>query len=135
MEFLTHEHCVISLYLAFMGFSFQLVWTNAARLIKQKKVKHAHSCEICEYDFTGDFGFLRHKKLVHFNSDTLLTEKSLMNWMISKRKDIRYGPDSPRRQDFMERYQLRKNKVHDNNSSSIWVIFSIINNFNGIGLL
>ena len=86
----------------------EYVGRNAARVIKHKEVKLVHICEVCEYEFIGDAEFERHKKLVHLNSDTVLTEKEFDELNDSDKEDIRCGPDSPRRQEFTKRYLLRK---------------------------
>ena len=43
--------------------------------MKQKEVKHVHKCEVCEDNFVGDFNFVKRKKLVLLNSESLLSEK------------------------------------------------------------
>ena len=86
----------------------EYVGRNAARVIKHKEMKHVHIYEVCEYEFIGDAKFERYKKLVHLNSDTVLTKKEFDELNDSEKEDIRCGPDSPRRQEFTKRYLLRK---------------------------
>ena len=81
---------------------------NEARVVKHKEVKHVHNCEICEYEFIGDAEFEGHKKLVHINSNKILTEQEFDELNGVEQEDVRYGRDTPRRQDFMKRYILRK---------------------------
>ena len=63
-------------------------------------MNHLHICKICEKEFIGGADFERHMELVHFNSDTLQTEKEF-------EKFNRIEKDNTR-QDFIKRYLLRK---------------------------
>jgi hypothetical protein len=86
------------------------VGRNAARVIKHKEVKHVHKCDICgdEFEYIGDAEIKRHKNLVHHCAENILTEKEFEELTVSDQDNIRFGPDTPRKEDFMKRYKLRK---------------------------
>ena len=86
------------------------VGRNAARVIKHKEVKHVHKCDICgdKFEHIGDAEIERHKNLVHHCAENILTEKELEELTDSDKDNIRFGPDTPRKEDFIKRYKLRK---------------------------
>ena len=43
--------------------------------MKHKEVKHVHKWEVCQDKLVGDFNFVKRKKLVLLNSESLLSEK------------------------------------------------------------
>ena len=83
------------------------VGRNAARVIKHKEVKHVHNCDVCDDEFIGDTTFEKHNRLVHLNSDTLLSEKEFEELDEFEQQDISCGPDTPRKRDFMKRLRKR----------------------------
>ena len=66
-----------------------------------------HICEVCEDEFVGDTNFEKHKKLVHFNYNTILSEKEFEELDEYEQQDGRCGPDTPRKKDFIERLSKR----------------------------
>ena len=69
-----------------------------------------HKCDICgdEFEYIGDAEIERHKNLVHYCAENILTEKEFEELTVSDKDNIRFGPDTPRKEDFMKRYKLRK---------------------------
>ena len=69
-----------------------------------------HQSDICgdELEYIGDAEFKRHKNLVHDSAEIILTEKEFEELTDSDKENIRFGPDTPWKEDFMKGYQLRK---------------------------
>ena len=60
------------------------------------------------FEYIGDAWIDGHKNLVHHCAENILTEKELEEFTNSDKDNIRFGPDTPWKEDFIKRYKLRK---------------------------
>ena len=80
----------------------EYVGRNAARVIKHKEVKHVHKCDIFGDEYIGDAEFQRHNNIVHHSAEIIFTEKEFEELRDCDKKDIRFGHDTPKKEDFMK---------------------------------
>ena len=81
---------------------------NAGKVLKHKEKDHIHDCESCNKYYVGDSTFAAHNSLVH--SVDLLTDIEFENLASSDICDIKYGPETLRKTDLLERICVKEQK-------------------------
>ena len=64
-------------------------------------------------EYRGKAEFSRHQQLVHADIDRTLTDEELKNLNEKEREEVENGPETPKRENLLNRIQEEKKKAED----------------------